>query len=68
MRAEENFRVAYAVLTNAGTSADLIFDVDQSRQDLDLLAGLQSPVIEPFGSDQEAQAFADLTVRLRGMN
>ena len=68
MRVAETLRVANSVLTNVNGSADLIRHIDQSKQDIALLAGVQAPVIEPFGSDREAQAFADLTVRLRGMN
>lgn len=68
MRVAETLRVASSALTSANTSADLIRYVDRSRQDIDPLAGLQAPVIEPFKTDREADLFAELTVRLREMN
>jgi hypothetical protein len=68
MRVVENLPAVYSVLTSVDNGADLISYVDQSRQYLDLLAGVQAPVIEPFESDREADVFADLTIRLRDMN
>jgi len=64
----ETLWVASLVLTSANTSVDIIRYVDRSRQDINLLAGLQTLVIVPFNSDREADLFADLTVRLRKIN
>jgi hypothetical protein len=64
----ETLSGALAVSASLDTGADLVRQIDRSRRKLELFAGMQAPVIEPFESDQEAHIFTDLTVRMRGMD